>query len=194
MRLLVTGFVSFAHHAVNPTQQIIEVLSAKTKTVPATTAAEIDWQILPVEYSKARQIVQNLGAYDFHLALGLAADRQIPTLERFALNKQEATIADNAGVQAQGTPITTGALALEPKLDINTVITQARAAGHSLDVSYSAGLYVCNTVFYTALETSRDAYFLHLPPVEKYSLAKQLSLVTWLCDNILAQLSREEQF
>lgn len=80
MKVLLTAFGPFGPNTDNPSEHIAKG-SAESRGA--------DVHILPVEYDAARTQVLELGFYDVHLALGLAADRTVPTLERFAMNRQD---------------------------------------------------------------------------------------------------------
>lgn len=193
MKILLTGFGIFADNTENPSLEVLKYLSAQNESGELLSGiadgVEFDFVELPVEFQGARKKLQELGAYDFHLAMGLAANRVKPSFERFAMNVQDAKIPDNAGDYAHNRKITEGPLALETTLDLNKVVSDLTERGFDCYQSLSAGLYVCNTVLYTALETSHSAVFLHLPPVKEYDLQSQIDLVleflkTIILDNL----------
>jgi pyroglutamyl-peptidase len=103
------------------------------------------------------------------LALGLAAGRDGFTLERVAINLDDARIADNAGAQPIDEPVVArGPAAHFTTLPIKAMVAALQEAGHTASVSYSAGTFVCNHVFYAlqqALKRRRGVRsgFMHLP-------------------------------
>lgn len=181
MSILLTAFGPFGPNSYNPTEHVARLVGEQwSHSVPLTV------EILPVEYHAARARVGELGSFDVHLALGLAADRDMPTLERFAMNRQDAAAPDNAGYTARGESIDeTAPLALETTLPLRRLIERATAAGYCLKESYSAGLYVCNTVVFTGIQTSRAAGFLHLPPAEVFSVDDGAVLVEFLLSELI---------
>ncbi|WP_270974597.1 hypothetical protein [Trueperella sp.] len=180
MRFLLTAFGPFGPNSYNPTEHVARLVGEQW-----SHAVRLAVEILPVEYDAARARLRELGPFDVHLALGLAADRDVPMLERFAMNRQDATAPDNAGHTATGESIDESApLALETTLPFRRLIERANAAGYRLKESRSAGLYVCNTVMFTAIQTSRAAGFLHLPPAEAFSVEDGAALVEFLLSEV----------
>jgi pyroglutamyl-peptidase len=81
-----------------------------------------------------------------------------------AINLIDARIADNAGAQPVDVPVDpAGPPAAFSTVPVKAMAAALRAAGHQAEVSYSAGTYVCNQVFYAlmAMPVPR-AGFLHL--------------------------------
>lgn len=181
MKILVTAFGVFSDNTENPSLEILHSLINQHNSGELLTKindhVDFDFIELPVEFVAARKKLQELGEYDFHLAMGLASRRLKPCFERFAMNVQDAQIPDNSGDYANNRKITDGPLALETKLDLKQIIEELNSLGFDCYQSLSAGLYVCNTVFYTALETSKSAVFLHLPPTKEVELQSQINLV-----------------
>jgi pyroglutamyl-peptidase len=103
------------------------------------------------------------------LALGLAAGRHGFSLEQVAINLVDARIADNAGAQPIDVAVVErGPAAHFTTLPVKPMASALRAAGFEASVSYSAGTFVCNHVFYGlqhALRRRRSARsgFMHLP-------------------------------
>ncbi|WP_124054810.1 pyroglutamyl-peptidase I family protein [Arcanobacterium ihumii] len=193
MRILITGFGVFANNTHNPTETLVSSIS-QTKNPASLLNLDdltrghpltIDAEILPVEYARARQRLEELGTYDLHIALGLAADRRKITIERFAMNKQDSRTADMTGYIAHNEAIDDGVLALEASIDVPALVEAARQTGFDVAESLSAGLYVCNTVYYTALQTSRSAVFVHIPPQEYSSLETNLDFIRWIVRKLL---------
>lgn len=175
--MLMTAFGAFGDNASNPTEAIARRLLSEH-------ASDIRVEVLPVEYEAARKRIQELGNHDVHLALGLAADREVATLERFAINRMDSPHPDNAGYAALDEQITDGPLALEATIPVKELIASSKTAGFTLEESLSAGLYVCNVALYTGIETSSRAGFLHLPSEEHLDLDTGYRLVEFLISQL----------
>ncbi len=178
--MLITAFGAFGENASNPTEAIAERLQKD----PSFTEVKID--VLPVEYRGARQRIQDLGHHDVHLALGLAADRKVATLERLAMNRMDSAHPDNSGFIALDEQISDGPLALEATIPVKSLVAAAKSAGFMLEESLTAGLYVCNTALYTGIQTSSRAGFLHLPSEDYLDLETGYRLVTFLISQLLS--------
>jgi pyroglutamyl-peptidase len=95
--LLVTGFEPFGGERINPSAEVARALHGRT-----IADAPVIGLVLPCVFGASIDTLRS--AIDTHrpqlvLALGLAAGRDGFTLERVAINLDDARIADNAGAQ-----------------------------------------------------------------------------------------------
>jgi pyroglutamyl-peptidase len=165
--ILVTGFEPFGGEVVNPSTLVAQALHGRTiDGVPVFGA------VLPCVFGAAIDVLRE--ALDRHrprlvLALGQAAGRAAFSLERVAINVDDARIPDNAGAQPVDRPVVSGAPAARfTTLPVKAMVAALREAGHPAELSNSAGTFVCNHVFYGlqhALRAHRSARsgFMHLP-------------------------------
>ena len=116
------------------------------------------------------------------ICLGLAASRGALSLERVAINVNDARIADNAGRQPVDEPVAaSGPAAYFATVPIKAMVAAIREEGIPAEVSNSAGTFVCNHVFYGlqhALRTRRAARsgFMHLPLLPEQAQAGQATM------------------
>lgn len=83
------------------------------------------------------------------LALGQAASRDEISVERVALNLDDAPQPDNDGHQPVDRPVVPdGPAALFSTLPVKAMVAALRADGLPAGLSQTAGTYVCNHVFY----------------------------------------------
>jgi len=83
------------------------------------------------------------------IGLGLAASRQDISVERVAINIDDARIPDNAGRRPIDEPVCPGApAAYWSTLPIKAIVAALGEAGIPASVSQSAGTFVCNHVFF----------------------------------------------
>jgi pyroglutamyl-peptidase len=88
------------------------------------------------------------------ICVGQAGGRGAISLERVAINVDDAPIADNAGGRPIDTPVRPGApAAYFTGLPIKAMLAELRAAGIAAEVSQTAGTFVCNHVFYGLMRT-----------------------------------------
>ena len=104
------------------------------------------------------------------LCTGQAGGRNGFSIERVAINVDDARIADNAGAQPVDTPVIAGAPdAYFTTLPIKAMLLSLLEAGIDAQVSQTAGTFVCNHVFYGLMHliaTERPDLrggFVHLP-------------------------------
>jgi pyroglutamyl-peptidase len=165
--LLVTGFEPFGGEAINPSAEVARALHGR-----AIEDASLIGLVLPCVFDASIDTLRD--AINRHrpqlvLALGQAAGREGFTLERIAINVDDARIADNAGAQPIDEPvIARGAAAHFTTLPIKAMVVALRQAGHTASVSNSAGTFVCNHVFYGLQHATKRRLgvrsgFMHLP-------------------------------
>ena len=171
---LLTGFEPFGGDAANPSWEIAARLDGWQVRVPAqpaasTLAARVDGDPvragaadealavvrsvqLPCVFDAALAVLDE--ALEQHrpqavIALGLAASRAEVSVERVAINIDDARIPDNAGQQPIDRPVCAGGpVAYWSSLPVKTIVAALRQAGIAAAVSQSAGTFVCNHVFY----------------------------------------------
>jgi Pyrrolidone-carboxylate peptidase (N-terminal pyroglutamyl peptidase) len=104
------------------------------------------------------------------ICLGLAGGRAEISLERVAINLIDARIPDNAGKQPIDVPVVAGGpVGYFSTLPVKAAVQQLRRQGIPAGVSYTAGTYNCNHIFYGLrhyLETQRAKVrggFVHIP-------------------------------
>jgi pyroglutamyl-peptidase len=167
MKVLVTGFEPFGGDRVNPSFEALGRLPSRLGALDIVTRA------LPVVYGAALPALREAIAIttpDIVLSVGLAGGRAELSLERVAINIDDARIPDNGGNRPIDRPVVVGGpAAYFATLPIKAVVTALREAGLPAAVSNSAGTFLCNHVFYglmhevaTGIRRFR-AGFLHVP-------------------------------
>ncbi len=174
--LLLTGFEPFGGDSSNPSWAIAQALDGL-----GIEGFRVSSHRLPVDGSRAPKVLTKLIDAKQPAAvvmLGLARGRVQIALERVAINALDYRIPDNAGRVRRDQPIIKNG----PDAYLTTLPTEAilrawyeRAMpGY---VSNTAGLYLCNQVFYAArhhlASSGRDrvpAGFIHLPSDESLVL------------------------
>jgi pyroglutamyl-peptidase len=181
--ILITGFEPFAGQKRNPSG---EAVLAASKTHIRSDLFEI----LPVEYSAAgRRLESWIEALNPMAWIGFGLNQKATaiTLERVAVNLDDATIPDNAGDLRRGITIeSAGADTYQSTLPLQSLETRLRDLQIPVTYSDSAGRFVCNHVFYTALsavnrmKSDAQAGFIHLPwPSDWQGMPNQSHPVTF---------------
>jgi pyroglutamyl-peptidase len=167
MKALVTGFEAFGGEQVNPSFEALRRLPARLGSLDIAT------RVLPVVYGAALPALREAIASakpDIVLCTGLAGGRAELSLERAAINIDDARIPDNAGNQPIDRPVVAGGpAAYFATLPIKAAVVALRIAGLPASVSNSAGTFLCNHVFYGLMHeaavgnTRCRGGFLHVP-------------------------------
>jgi pyroglutamyl-peptidase len=167
MKALVTGFEPFGGDRVNPS---FEALSRLPKRLGGL---DIATRSLPVVYGLALPTLYQAivaTAPDIVLCAGLAGGRAELSLERVAVNIDDARIPDNDGNQPIDRPVVAGGpAAYFATLPIKAAVAALREAGLPAAVSNSAGTFLCNHVFYGLMHEVANSSgrfrggFLHVP-------------------------------
>ena len=164
-KLLITCFEPFGGETVNASMEAV-------KRLPETVGSWIlTKHQVPVVFSEcAVPVIAALEkeTYDAVLLIGQAAGRKAVTPEMFAHNLRYARIPDNAGQTPMDEPVSSdGPLALRSTTDVRKIAQAIQDAGIPAQVSYSAGAYVCNDLYYQILWHEKDktlpVCFIHVP-------------------------------
>jgi pyroglutamyl-peptidase len=166
--VLLTGFDPFDGAAINPSWEAVRRLDGWTGE-----GFRVEVRELPCVFGDAaealRGVVDALRP-DLVIAVGQAGGRPEISIERIAINVDDARIPDNAGRQPVDLPIVAGGpAAYFTTLPIKAMAAAIRARGIKAGVSQTAGTFVCNHVFYALMHHLRErgqavkAGFIHVP-------------------------------
>ncbi|MGM3424832.1 pyroglutamyl-peptidase I [Pseudomonas benzopyrenica] len=166
MTLLLTGFAPFGGEELNPSWEAVRRLDGERLGDLPVVAAQ-----LPTAFGAALRVLDEL--LECHrptlvVAVGQAGGRAELSLERIAINVDDARIPDNAGRQPIDEPVVAGGpAAYFSTLPIKAMVHALRAAGFPAAVSQTAGTFVCNHVFYGLQHrlqgTGVRGGFIHIP-------------------------------
>ncbi|AEB28054.1 pyroglutamyl-peptidase I [Francisella hispaniensis] len=165
--VLITGFAPFGGEKINPSWQAV-------KQLPDTIdGAKIIKKQIPVSFrGSVNDLDKLIKEYnpDVIIAVGEAGGRAAVSIERVAINVDDARIPDNDNYQPKNIKISiNGKNAYFSKLPIYQIQEAIQAQGIPAYISDSAGTYVCNHVMYHLLEVLSKKYpnkiagFIHVP-------------------------------
>jgi pyroglutamyl-peptidase len=168
--ILLTGFDPFDGEAINPSWELARALSGETLR-EAGAQAQVHALRLPCAFGQAADVL-HIALRELQpamvLSIGQAGGRCDLSMERVAINLDDARIPDNRGAQPVDQPIATdGPAAYFSTLPIKAMVAAVRAAGVPASVSHTAGTFVCNHAFYALQHALRDSTvcsgFMHIP-------------------------------
>lgn len=167
MRVLLTGFEPFGSLDTNVSWEV-----AKRVAEMSLGAVDLAIEQMPVSFGRVAEALRDaVGRHnpDIILSLGQSGSGDSVKLERVALNMMDSKMGDNDGYTPDEEPIDRdGDAALFTSLPIKSLRSAIEAKGINTVISNSAGLYVCNRLYYEALRLERErpglrALFIHLP-------------------------------
>lgn len=168
--VLLTGFDAFGGDAVNPSWLAAQALHGREIAGHRVVAA-----CLPTVFGDSLLRLESLLVAhrpSLVLSLGLAANRSALSIERVAINVDDARIPDNRGARPVDRPVApAGPAAYFSSLPIKAMLQALQRADVPAEVSQTAGTFVCNHVFYglmhlLAMQPRRRvvrAGFMHVP-------------------------------
>ncbi|WP_030986441.1 pyroglutamyl-peptidase I [Streptomyces sp. NRRL S-1813] len=167
-RVLLTGFAPFDGESTNPSWQAVRAAADEPPTGIEAFAVE-----LPCVYGASVAVLRAAieeTRPEIVLCVGQAGGRPDITVERLAVNVDDARIPDVSGAEPVDEAIVPGGpAAYFSTLPIKACVAAVRAAGLPASVSNTAGTFVCNHVFYglahliaTELPDLRGG-FVHVP-------------------------------
>jgi pyroglutamyl-peptidase len=174
-RVLLTGFDPFGGETVNPSWEAVRRLDGDTVRGHRVQALQ-----LPTEFGRALRALRSALARTspaLVVCVGQAGGRSRISLERVAINVDDARIADNAGKRPVDKPVVRGApVAYFSTLPIKAQWRALQAAGLPAEISQTAGTFVCNHVFYGLMHALRDTPrvrggFVHIPFLPEQAVA-----------------------
>ena len=154
--VLITGFEPFGGETVNPSWEVVK---------------QLDGMIIRGQQVVAKQLPR------LTIAVGQAGGRVDITVERVAINVDDARIPDNKGQQPIDEPIVAnGPAACFSTLPIKAIVSALRQQGIPASVSQTAGTFVCNHVMYGLLhqlqgKRGQKGGFIHIPYLPEQAAA-----------------------
>ena len=177
MKLLVTGFEPFGGEERNPSAEILALLPKRLGGFSVSTL------LLPVVFGesarKAGAAIRELGPRAV-LMLGQAGGRPDVTVERVAINLDDARIPDKRRKRPVDRPIDpSGPAGLFSTFPARAIVEAIMAEGIPASLSLSAGSFVCNHLLYSVLRQlslespEAIAGFIHLPWLPEQAAPKK---------------------
>jgi pyroglutamyl-peptidase len=166
--VLLTAFAPFEGESINPSWEAVRTFEGKV-----IDGARVVVRQLPVTFSQCGVVLtEALDELqpDRILCIGQAGGRSDFTVERVAINVDDARIPDNEGQQPIDQPIVAeGPVAYFSSLPIKAIVAAVREAGIPASVSQTAGTFTCNNVMYHLLhwletrQSQARGGFIHIP-------------------------------
>lgn len=166
--ILVTGFDPFGGEPINPAWESVKKLAeiesdrykVEVRQIPTVFDQSIAHLYAAIEETKP----------DLVFCIGQAGGRADMSIERVAINVNDARIPDNAGNQPIDKPIVAnGPVGYWSTLPIKAIVHHLVEQGIPASISQTAGTYVCNHLFYGLMHYIAEKKapirggFIHIP-------------------------------
>ncbi len=167
MNILVTGFKPFLKDSINPSERLANDLR---------NSLDIESLILPVEFANSFDILKarlQSKPVDFLIMLGQASGRKNICFEKIGLNWVQSEHPDENKFRPTTGKISESApLALMSKFPIDEIYAKLKAQSLPFEISFSAGTYVCNDLYFRVLNelSLQKAVFVHVPLIEEQKM------------------------
>ena len=176
MKILLSAFEPFGGESINPSWEAV-------KQIKAPAGLQLETICLPVSFRTAPALLaEKIKAFRpaCVISVGQAGGRAGISLERVAVNLADARIPDNDGAQPRDEALDpAGSAAYLAALPLRRLEAALQEAEIPVQISNTAGLYVCNAVFYTAarlaesLEPAPLVGFIHVPYLPEQAEGKE---------------------
>lgn len=171
MSVLITGFEPWGKERRNPSGEVAAALGGHVLSVDFAEAGRELVRLIREE--RPRAIVM----------LGLAPGRKSIALEAVALNVDH---CEGRGRNRRWRkPIGKGPFVLETRLPIDRLHRRLKESRIPVRISYHAGTFLCNHVFYVALAATRvPCGFVHVPPFKAIPRDRQVRAVKRILESL----------
>ena len=166
MKILVTGFKPFLGQNVNPSERLAQDLAEEF-------SPQVESIILPVEFKSSSDFLfknKKLNEYEHVVLIGQATGRSKVGFEKVALNWVQTEHFDEAGNKPPVGPIDHGSsTAVFSNFPIDRVVQHLKSKSLNVEISFSAGAYVCNDLYFRSVNQHPEAsiVFVHVPMIEE---------------------------
>lgn len=156
--LFITGFKPFLDFKENPSMDLVNSLKAEGYI---GKVFRVSYQDIHSYFSKDLKDKN----FKYILSFGLANDREVISLEKFAYNETNQSTVDSDGIIPINRKITDDSKdILSTSLDVDDLVKILKKAGFKAEASTNPGRYVCNYIYYNSLlAMANNALFVHLP-------------------------------
>ena len=175
MKIIVTGFEPFNGESINPSYEIVKKLPKEINGC----------QLLPFELPTSKNDCLNkiIDALEKEkdiiavVSVGQAGGRSKISIERVAINCDDYNIPDNDGLIIHDQKIIEdGPDAYFSSLPIRKIEEAIKDISIEVEISNTAGTYICNHVFYSVRHICESKYkhiqsgFIHVPYIHEQTL------------------------
>lgn len=190
--VLLTGFEPFGGETINPSWLAASALHGSRIAGHRVVAVQLPTAFDASLKALRRALREHVPARV--IAVGQAGGREQMSLERVAINLIDARIPDNTGVRPIDLPVVDGGPdAYFATLPLKALLHALHNRGVPAVISYTAGTYVCNYVFYALMHALRAkprvlGGFVHVPYLPEQAARQKHPVASMGLETIVAAL------
>lgn len=176
-KVLLTGFDPFGEERINPATEAVQSIDGEIIDDYEVSTLEVS-TVFDKCIQQLKDAIEEVTP-DLVICVGQAGGRSDISLERVAINVNDARIPDNDGKQPIDTSvIQSGPSAYWSTLPIKAIVESLKNNGIPASVSQTAGTFVCNHIFYGlmhelyTMHPSVRGGFIHIPFLPEQAAAK----------------------
>ena len=167
--VLITGFSRFEGCEINPTECIVKALEKDGFHIDDTL--DINYSICEVSTNAVSELHSKYKDYDIYIHLGVNVRGEKLQIERYAYNNMTFRVKDESGKQYDKELIQTDQeFDKQCATEFNMVTLHDEFVTKKPDVpvyiSDDPGRFLCNYIYYTSLQYTNKALFIHIPPFD----------------------------
>jgi pyroglutamyl-peptidase len=177
LKVLITGFTPFGGEKINPSYEAVKLLNDEI------AGAKVVKLEIPTVFNKSIEALDKAIVAenpDIVICIGQAGGRFEISVERIAINMDDARIGDNEGNKPVDEAIyQDGENAYFSSLPIKAMVKRIRENNIPANVSNTAGTFVCNHIMYGLLYLANKKYpnikggFIHVPYIPQQVIDKK---------------------
>jgi pyroglutamyl-peptidase len=176
LKILITGFDPFGGEKINPSWEVVKSLPDRISShqivkLQIPTVFHESFGILKARWETEQP--------DCVLSVGQAGGRSGLSVERTAVNLDDARIPDNRGNSPVDNPVVPGGPdGYFSNLPVKAMVQASNRKGVPAELSYSAGTFVCNHIMYQILHRINSVCpgvkggFVHVPFLPEQAAGK----------------------
>jgi pyroglutamyl-peptidase len=172
LKILIAGFGRFPGSPLNPSGLVASRVALRRR--PALAGMHRVAHVFATRYAAVDSDLPALLARetpDVVLLFGVATRARRLRIEELARNRMSVLFPDAGGFRPMGPAIAPGREAMRNPRPVGRLVRAARSAGVPAAPSRNAGTYLCNYIYWRALEAARMpggprlVAFVHVPPI-----------------------------
>ncbi|MCL4450792.1 MAG: pyroglutamyl-peptidase I [Candidatus Thermoplasmatota archaeon] len=159
--ILITGFKPYSVFKRNPSGEIAELLNGSYFKGMEVVGLSLDVKHSVIEEGFKKELEKG---YDIIISTGLSPGRNVIGIEKIAVNWQGDCRDEEGSTPKPGKIIEEAPDGIFSRLPVEDIVHSLRSSKIPSEISFTAGTFLCNKIFFYSLYySSAKAGFIHFP-------------------------------